>query len=143
VGAAQGVAEGDDVCRGLLDCGRPRVSNYGEHLTVPAAFAHPLPAGYSDAEFAPLLCAGIIGYRRCGVPPPGRRLGLYGFGGSEHLAAQAALAQGATLYMMTRDEKAPELARSPGAWFVGGAADMPPRESSPERCNRARDFHLT
>jgi propanol-preferring alcohol dehydrogenase len=101
---------------------------YAEYLTVPAAYAHRLPRGYSDAELAPLLCAGIIGYRalKRAELPPGGRLGLYGFGGSAHLAAQVALAQGAELYVMTRGEKAQELARSLGASFVGGAADMPP-----------------
>lgn len=101
---------------------------YAEYLTVPAAYAHPLPAGYSDAELAPLLCAGIIGYRalkRANLPPGGR-LGLYGFGGSAHLAAQVALAQGATVSVMTRGSAAQELARSLGASFVGGPADMPP-----------------
>ena len=101
---------------------------YAEYLTVPAAYAHRLPPGYSDAELAPLLCAGIIGYRalKRADLPPGGRLGLYGFGGSAHLAAQVALAQGASLYVMTRGEKSQELARSLGAAFVGGAADMPP-----------------
>ena len=101
---------------------------YAEYLTVPAAYAHPLPAGYSDLELAPLLCAGIIGYRalKRAELPPGGRLGLYGFGGSAHLAAQVALAQGASVYVMTRGKQAQELARSLGAAFVGGAADMPP-----------------
>jgi propanol-preferring alcohol dehydrogenase len=89
---------------------------------------NPYPGGYSDVELAPLLCAGIIGFRalKRAALPPGGRLGLYGFGGSAHLAAQVALAQGASLYVMTRGEKSQELARSLGATFVGGAADMPP-----------------
>src|SRR6185312_14513414 len=70
---------------------------YAEFTTVPAAFAHPLPSGYSDSELAPLLCAGIIGYRSLqrAELPAGGRLGLYGFGGSAHITAQVALAQGA------------------------------------------------
>jgi propanol-preferring alcohol dehydrogenase len=101
---------------------------YAEYLTVPAAYAHPLPAGYSDAELAPLLCAGIIGYRalKRAALPPGGRLGLYGFGGSAHLAAQVALAQGAHVSVMTRGKQAQELARELGADFVGGAAEAPP-----------------
>ena len=101
---------------------------YAEYLTVPAAFAHRLPAGYTDTELAPLLCAGIIGYRalKRAELPPGGRLGIYGFGGSAHLAAQVALAQGASLSVMTRGEESQELARSLGAAFVGGAADAPP-----------------
>ena len=62
-----------------------------EYLTVADAFAHPLPDGFSDAELAPLLCAGIIGYRalRQAQVPPGGTLGIWGFGGSAHLAARS------------------------------------------------------
>jgi len=118
----------ENLCPFSIYTGWDADGGYAEYLTVPAAFAHRLPAGYSDAELAPLLCAGIIGYRalRRAALPPGGRLGIYGFGGSAHLAAQVALAQGASLYVMTRGERSQELARSLGATFVGGAADMPP-----------------
>jgi alcohol dehydrogenase, propanol-preferring len=101
---------------------------YADYMTVPAAYAHRLPSGYSDLELAPLLCAGIIGYHALqrAELPPGGRLGLYGFGGSAHLAAQVALAQGATVHVLTRGEQAQQLARDLGAASVGGAADMPP-----------------
>jgi propanol-preferring alcohol dehydrogenase len=101
---------------------------YAEYMTVPAAYAHHLPAGYSDAELAPLLCAGIIGYRalKRAELPPGGRLGLYGFGGSAHLAAQVALARGATVHVLTRGEQARRLALELGAASAGDAADMPP-----------------
>lgn len=101
---------------------------YAEYATVPARFAHPLPAGYSDSELAPLLCAGIIGYRsllRADLPAGGR-LGIYGFGGSAHLTAQVALAQGAQVHVMTRGSEARELALALGAASVQGAADPPP-----------------
>ena len=101
---------------------------YAEFATVPADFAHRLPAGYSDTELAPLLCAGIIGYRsllRADVPQGGR-LGLYGFGGSAHITAQVALAKGIEVHVMTRGVAAQELARSLGAASVQGAADPPP-----------------
>lgn len=101
---------------------------YAEFATVPAAFAHPLPGGYSDSELAPLLCAGIIGYRalqRTGLPAGGR-LGLYGFGGSAHLTAQVALVQGAEVHVMTRGAAARELAVALGAASAQGAADPPP-----------------
>jgi len=101
---------------------------YAEFATVPAAFAHHLPGGYSDTELAPLLCAGIIGYRslmRADLPAGGK-LGIYGFGGSAHLTAQVALAQGAEVHVMTRDERARELALSLGAVSAQGAADRPP-----------------
>ena len=118
----------ENLCPASAYTGWDADGGYAEYLTVPAAYAHPLPGGYSDAELAPLLCAGIIGYRalKRAALPPGGRLGLYGFGGSAHLAAQVALAQGATVSVMTRGEQAQELARSLGAAFVGGAADMPP-----------------
>ena len=101
---------------------------YAEYTTVPAAYAHRLPEGYSDPELAPLLCAGIIGYRALtrAELPPGGRLGIYGFGGSAHLAAQVALARGATVHVLTRGEQAKRLARELGAASVGDAADMPP-----------------
>ncbi|MEO6793010.1 MAG: zinc-binding alcohol dehydrogenase family protein [Mycobacterium sp.] len=101
---------------------------YAEFATVPAAFAHHLPGGYSDSELAPLLCAGIIGYRsllRADLPPGGR-LGLYGFGGSAHITAQVAIWRGAEVHVMTRDPRARELALELGAASVQGAADPPP-----------------
>jgi alcohol dehydrogenase, propanol-preferring len=101
---------------------------YAEFATVPADFAHHLPSGYSDSELAPLLCAGIIGYRSLlrAELPPGGRLGLYGFGGSAHITAQVALAQGAEVHVMTRGERARELALELGAASAQGAADPPP-----------------
>jgi propanol-preferring alcohol dehydrogenase len=118
----------ENLCPASRYTGWDADGGYAEYLTVPAAYAHRLPGGYSDAELAPLLCAGIIGYRalRRAALPPGGRLGLYGFGGSAHLAAQVALAEGATLFVMTRGERAKELARSLGAAFVGDSADVPP-----------------
>ncbi|MGB6208884.1 zinc-binding alcohol dehydrogenase family protein [Mycobacterium sp.] len=101
---------------------------YAEFATVPAAFAHHLPSGYSDSELAPLLCAGIIGYRSLlrTALPPGGRLGLYGFGGSAHITAQVALAQGAEVHVMTRGAEAQALALELGAASAQGAADPPP-----------------
>ncbi len=102
---------------------------YADYTTVPADYAYPLPAGYSDTELAPLLCAGIIGWRalqRANLPPGGR-LALYGFGASAHLTAQVALAQGATVHVLTRSPQARKLALALGATSVGGAADPPPQ----------------
>ena len=101
---------------------------YAEFATVPALFAHPLPAGYSDNELAPLLCAGIIGYRsllRADLPSGGR-LGIYGFGGSAHITAQVALAKGAEVHVMTRGAAARELALALGAASAQGADEPPP-----------------
>jgi propanol-preferring alcohol dehydrogenase len=101
---------------------------YAEQLVVPAAFAYELPAGLPDEQAAPLLCAGIIGYRalRRANLPPGGRLGLYGFGASAHLTAQVALAEGAEVHVLTRDPAARELALALGAASAGGADDVPP-----------------
>jgi alcohol dehydrogenase, propanol-preferring len=101
---------------------------YADFTTVPADFAYTLPDGYSDAELAPLLCAGIIGYRalRRAELPPGGRLGIYGFGASAHLTAQVAIAEGARVHVLTRSERARKLALDLGAASAGGAYDEPP-----------------
>jgi alcohol dehydrogenase, propanol-preferring len=101
---------------------------YAEFVTAPAAYVHRLPMGYSDTELAPLLCAGIIGYRsllRADLPPGGR-LGIYGFGGSAHITAQVALARGAEVHVMTRGETARELALELGAASAQDASAPPP-----------------
>jgi propanol-preferring alcohol dehydrogenase len=97
---------------------------YAEYTTVPAGFAYRLPGALDDVTAAPLLCAGIIGFRalrRTGLPAGGR-LGLYGFGGSAHLCAQVALAEGATVHVVTRDAAARRLALELGA---SSARDLP------------------
>jgi alcohol dehydrogenase, propanol-preferring len=101
---------------------------FADYAVVPAAYAYSIPDAYSDEQAAPLLCAGIIGYRalRRAQLPPGGRLGIYGFGASAHIAAQIALAEGAELVVMTRGESGRELAAELGATFVGGAYDRPP-----------------
>ena len=103
---------------------------YADATTVPADFAYRLPPGYDVTELAPLLCAGIIGYRALARTdlPPGGRLGIYGFGGSAHLTAQVALAQGARVHVLTRGAQAQQLARELGAASVGGAYDAPPEK---------------
>ena len=88
----------------------------------------PLPSGYDPQTLAPLLCAGIIGYRallRAEVPRGGT-LGIYGFGGSAHLTAQVALARGSRVHVMTRGEEAQRLALDLGASSAQGAYDAPP-----------------
>ncbi|BDN82540.1 MULTISPECIES: zinc-binding alcohol dehydrogenase family protein [Mycobacterium] len=118
----------ENLCPKSLYTGWDADGGYAEFTTVPAAFAHHLPSGYSDSELAPLLCAGIIGYRSLlrAELPPGGRLGLYGFGGSAHITAQVALAQGAEVHVMTRGAEARELALELGAASAQGAADPPP-----------------
>ncbi|KDO08521.1 alcohol dehydrogenase [Amycolatopsis mediterranei] len=101
---------------------------YAEFAVVPAAYALPLPGGYSDDQLAPLLCAGLIGYRALARAelPEGGRLGLYGFGGSAHLTAQVAIARGAAVHVLTRSAAARELALELGAASAGEAAEPPP-----------------
>ena len=101
---------------------------YAEFTVAPAEYVHRLPSGYTDVELAPLLCAGVIGYRsllRADLPCGGR-LGIYGFGGSAHITAQVALAKGAEVHVMTRGREAQELALALGAASAQGAADRPP-----------------
>ncbi|WP_326639592.1 zinc-binding alcohol dehydrogenase family protein [Streptosporangium sp. NBC_01755] len=101
---------------------------YAEYLTVPEDFAYPLPQETPAEKLAPLLCAGIIGYRALlrSDLPSGGRLGIYGFGASAHLTAQIAIAQGATVHVLTRSARARELAMTLGAASAGDAADAPP-----------------
>ena len=103
---------------------------YAEYAVVDERFAYRLPANLTDAEAAPLLCAGIIGFRalRRAALPPGGRLGIYGFGASAHLAAQVALADGATVHVMTRSAAARRLAVRLGAAWAGDTFDAPPEQ---------------
>jgi propanol-preferring alcohol dehydrogenase len=115
-------------------CPEPRFTGwdadggYAEWAVVDEAYAYRLPASFSDEQAAPLLCAGIIGYRalRRAELPPGGRLGIYGFGASAHLAAQVALAQGATVHVLTRSEGARRHALALGVASAGPADAMPP-----------------
>jgi propanol-preferring alcohol dehydrogenase len=101
---------------------------YADACLVDERFAYRVPERFSDEQAAPLLCAGIIGYRAlcCAAVRPGGRLGIYGFGSSAHLIAQVALAQGLRLHVFTRGERNRELARELGADSVGEASDPSP-----------------
>ena len=94
---------------------------------MPARFAYPIPSVFSDDEAAPLLCAGIIGYRalRLSEIQPGQRLGLYGFGASAHIAIQIARHWDCQVYVFTRSESHRQLARALGAVWAGDARDDP------------------
>jgi propanol-preferring alcohol dehydrogenase len=118
----------ENLCPNSRYTGWDADGGYAEFTTVPAAFAYALPDDVPPVELAPLMCAGIIGYRallRASLPPRGR-LGLYGFGDSAHLTAQVALAQGATVHALTRGEAARRLALELGAASAGNAYDAPP-----------------
>jgi propanol-preferring alcohol dehydrogenase len=101
---------------------------YASQTVVPADYAYPLPADVEPRRLAPLLCAGIIGFRalRRADLPAGGRLGIYGFGASAHLAAQVALAEGATVHVLTRSADARALALELGAASARDAYEQPP-----------------
>ena len=103
---------------------------YAEYAIVPAQFAYPIPSVFSDEEAAPLLCAGIIGYRalRTSGIKPGQRLGLYGFGASAHIAIQIARHWGCDVYVSSLKREHQQLARELGARWVGGVNDRPPEQ---------------
>jgi propanol-preferring alcohol dehydrogenase len=120
--------DNENLCPASVYTGWDADGGYAEFAVVPADYAHHLPAGYPVAELAPLLCAGIIGYRALKLAdlPAGGRLGIYGFGASAHLAAQVAIAKGAVVHVLTRSERARALALELGAASAGGEADPPP-----------------
>lgn len=101
---------------------------YAELCVVAEDFAHPIPSEFSDEHAAPLLCAGIIGYRsyRMTNLPANARLGLYGFGASAHLVLQLAQHQGHEVHVFTRGEAHRALAKKLGAAWTGSAEDNPP-----------------
>ncbi|MFI7587398.1 zinc-dependent alcohol dehydrogenase family protein [Spongisporangium articulatum] len=118
----------ENLCAAAVFTGWDADGGFGEYAVVPEAFAYRLPAELDDVTAAPLLCAGIVGYRalKRAELPPGGRLGIYGFGASAHVVAQVALAQGATVHVCTRGGAARELALQLGAASAGDAYAVPP-----------------
>jgi propanol-preferring alcohol dehydrogenase len=119
----------ENLCPWATFTGWDADGGYAEHAVVPEAFAYRMPEGIGDTEAAPLLCAGIVGYRalKRAELPPGGRLGIYGFGASAHIVAQVAIAQGATVHVLTRSAEARKLALDLGA-ASAGPSDAPPPE---------------
>src|SRR5215467_11082067 len=118
----------ENLCPASVYTGWDIPGGYAEYLVAADAYVHHLPDGFSDEQAAPLLCAGIIGYRallRAEIPPGGR-LGVWGFGGSAHLATQIAIAQGAVVHVFTRGDDARELALSLGAASAQDSYDPSP-----------------
>ncbi|HSL91584.1 MAG TPA: zinc-dependent alcohol dehydrogenase family protein [Candidatus Limnocylindrales bacterium] len=111
----------ENLCESQLFTGYHRDGGFAEYAVVPEAFAYSLPGAFSDAEAAPLLCAGIIGYRalRRADLPPGGRLALYGFGSSAHIVIQLALHRGCEVLVCTRGERHRRLALEMGASWAG------------------------
>ncbi len=117
----------ENLCPNAAFTGRDADGGYAERMIADARYVYRLPAGFAAIEAAPLLCAGIIGYRslRLSEIKPGGRLGLIGFGASAHLAIQVALHWGCQVYAFTREEHHRTLARELGAVWAGAADDDP------------------
>jgi propanol-preferring alcohol dehydrogenase len=118
----------ENLCPDARFTGWDADGGYAEYAVVPEAYAYALPPQLDDASAAPLLCAGIVGYRalKRAELPPGGRLGIFGFGASAHVVAQVAIAQGATVHVLTRSPEARELALALGAASAGPADGTPP-----------------
>jgi propanol-preferring alcohol dehydrogenase len=123
----------ENLCDTAEFTGWTRDGGFAEKAVAPAAFVYPLPWALRDEQAAPLLCAGIIGYRclrQCGIEEwSGAKLGLYGFGAAAHIAIQIARKRGAEVYVCTRDrERHQALAEELGARWVGSAVERPPEK---------------
>ena len=115
----------ENLCLSPRFTGWDQDGGYAEYLLAQEHYAYVLPEAFNDEQAAPLLCAGIIGYRalRQAALPPGGRLAIFGFGGSAHLVAQVAIAEGAEVHVFTRSAKARDLAMSLGAATASASAE--------------------
>jgi propanol-preferring alcohol dehydrogenase len=118
----------ENLCDYPVFTGATRDGGYAMHAVADARFCLPIPPGLGDVEAAPLLCAGLIGYRSLTMAGEGRRIGLYGFGAAAHIIAQVARWQGRELYAFTRpkDTAAQDFARSLGCIWAGGSDEEAP-----------------
>ena len=118
----------ENLCPSARFTGYHLDGGYAEYAVADAAFTFKVPDGYSDVEAAPLLCAGLIGYRAYRFAADARRLGLYGFGAAAHLIAQVAVQDGREVYAFTspKDEAKQAFARSLGCVWAGGSDEAPP-----------------
>lgn len=121
----------ENLCENARFTGFHANGGYAEYVVVPTESAYPLPSVFSDLHAAPLLCAGVIGFRsyRLSGVRPGGTISLFGFGGSAHIVLQLALHEGCTVYVVTRSEKHQKLARELGSAWVGTAQEQPPELS--------------
>jgi len=120
----------ENLCPRAAFTGYTLDGGYAEYALADARYAFPLPDRYTDVDAAPLLCAGLIGYRSYRMAGEADRLGFYGFGAAAHLLAQVAVHQGREVFAFTRpsDEAGQAFARSLGAVWAGGSDQAPPRE---------------
>jgi alcohol dehydrogenase, propanol-preferring len=120
----------ENLCENATFTGWLVNGGYAEYAVAPADFVYPIPEAFSDEEAAPLLCAGIIGFRSLRLSgitgqSPGKRLGIYGFGAAAHIAIQVARHWGVDVYAFTRDARHRQLAHDLGAAWAGGSDDDP------------------
>jgi alcohol dehydrogenase, propanol-preferring len=120
----------ENLCERARFTGYQLDGGYAEFAVADERFCFPAPEGYADAQAAPLLCAGLIGYRSLRLAGDGERIGLYGFGASAHIVTQVARHQGRRVFAFTRpgDEAAQRFARELGAEWAGGSRERPPEE---------------
>jgi alcohol dehydrogenase, propanol-preferring len=120
----------ENLCDAPLFTGYSVDGGYAEWIVAPESFVYPVPQGFPDQQAAPLLCAGIIGYRclRMADVARGHRLGFYGFGAAAHVAIQVAKHWGVDVYASTRDVRHQHLAMELGAKWAGGTMEKPPVE---------------
>ncbi len=120
----------ENLCDNARFTGYDVDGGYAELAVADERFCFPIPEGYPDEQAAPLLCAGLIGYRSLRLAGDAERIGLYGFGASAHIVCQVAVAQGRSVFAGTRagDEETQEFARSLGAVWAGDALAGPPDE---------------
>lgn len=120
----------ENLCENALFTGYHVDGGYAQYTVIHEDFAYPIPDGFSEEEAAPLLCAGIIGYRalRLSEIRPGQRLGLYGFGASAHVAIQIAAHWGCKVYVFSRSKKHQKLAEDLGAVWTGKPDQTPPEK---------------
>jgi propanol-preferring alcohol dehydrogenase len=118
----------ENLCDAAQFTGYSVNGGYAEHIVAPEAFIYALPSGFSEQQAAPLLCAGIIGYRclKLAGVAGGEKLGFYGFGAAAHVAIQVARHWGVEVYASTRDAKHQRLAMELGAQWTGGTLEAPP-----------------
>jgi len=122
------LSQRENLCERAEFTGWTTDGGYAEYALAEEDFVYGLPEGFADLHVAPLLCAGIIGFRtlRLSGIERGGRLGMYGFGAAAHVAIQVALHWGIEVYAITRDQRHQQLARELGAVWAGGSAEQPP-----------------
>ena len=118
----------ENLCERAIFTGYQRNGGFAEYCTANAGFCFTLPEGYQATQAAPLLCAGLIGYRSLRLAGRGKRLGIYGFGAAAHIVTQVALWEGREVYAFTRegDQAGQRFAREMGACWAGAATERPP-----------------